>query len=110
MDVPDLLANAVLRSPNRACVIEGVRRLTFAQVDARANRLAQAFADGGLRPGDRVALLALNELEYLEIQIAAQRSGTVLVPLNFRLAPADVKRQVAAVTTWVASMIEPVQW
>ena len=86
MEIPDLLVNAATRFPQRPAVLEGERRLTFGEVDDRAARLAQAFADHGLRFGDRVAILAENELEYLEIQVAAQRAGVVPVPLNFRLA------------------------
>jgi acyl-CoA synthetase (AMP-forming)/AMP-acid ligase II len=93
--VPDLLANAVTRFPDRACLIQDDRSLTFAEVDARADRLAQAFAESALEPGDRVALLSLSEIEYLEIQVAAQRAGVVLVPLNFRLAQPELAAIVA---------------
>lgn len=86
MEIPDLLVNAATRTPDRDAVVEGRRRLSFAEVDQRASRLAQAFRDHGLRAGDRVALLAHNELEYLEIQVAAQRSEITLVPWNFHLA------------------------
>jgi acyl-CoA synthetase (AMP-forming)/AMP-acid ligase II len=86
MKITDLLANSVARSPDRVCVIAGDRTLTFAQVDSRAGRLAQAFAATGVRRGDRVALLARSEPEYFELQVAAQRAGAILVPLNFRLA------------------------
>jgi acyl-CoA synthetase (AMP-forming)/AMP-acid ligase II len=91
MEVPDLISNAVKRFPERACVVEGDRRLTFAEVDARASQLAAACHDAGLRTGDRVALLAYNELEYLEIQIGAARAGLILVPLNYRLAVPELR-------------------
>ncbi len=86
MQVPDLLRNPAKRFPDRLAVIEGSRRLTFAEVDRRADQLAAALQARGIEPGDRVALLAMNELEYLEIQVAAQRLGAILVPLNYRLA------------------------
>jgi acyl-CoA synthetase (AMP-forming)/AMP-acid ligase II len=95
MDVPDLLANALLRSPGKPCVAERERSLTYAEVDARATALAHAFAARGLEPGARVALLALNELEYLEIQVAAQRARVILVPLNYRLAAAELAAQLS---------------
>ena len=91
MLVPDLIANAATRFPGRPCMVGGDRRLTFAEVDARADRLADAFARRGLRRGDRVALLAGSELEHLEIQVAAQRAGAILVPLNFRLAVPELR-------------------
>lgn len=84
--VPDMLANAVTRFGDRVCVREGGRQRTFTETSDRAGRLAAALVGRGLGPGDRLALLALNELEYTEIQVACQRAGITLVPLNFRLA------------------------
>lgn len=85
MEIPDFLSNAVQRFPNRPCVSSGDRSLSFAEVDERADKAAAAFHGLGLRAGDRVAVLAQNELEYPELQLAAHRSGLALVPLNFRL-------------------------
>jgi len=90
VEVPDLLRNATTRFPDRVCVVEGERSRTFADVDERAARAAAALRGIGLRPGDRVALLAHNELEYLEIQLAVQRAGMILVPLNFRLTAPEL--------------------
>ena len=90
VQVPDLLRNPAKRFPDRLAVIEGSRRLTFAEVDRRADQLAAALQARGIEPGDRVALLAMNELEYLEIQVAAQRLGAILVPLNYRLAAPEL--------------------
>ncbi|MCZ7526651.1 MAG: long-chain-fatty-acid--CoA ligase [Acidimicrobiia bacterium] len=95
MEVPDLVRNAARRSPDRTCVVEGDRALSFADVDARASRTASALTRAGLRPGDRVALLAHNELEYLEIQAAVQRAGMTLVPLNTRLSVPELEFLVA---------------
>lgn len=88
---PDFIRRIVERWPDRLCVVEAERRLTFAQVDDRANRAAGAFRDAGLATGGRVAVLAKNEIEYLEIQFACQRGGLVLVPLNYRLSRADLQ-------------------
>ena len=88
--VPDLVRNPARRFPDRRCIVEGDRSLTFAEVDDRADRLAAALATRGLQPGDRIALLAQNELEYLEIQVASQRAGVVMVPVNFRLTAPEI--------------------
>lgn len=90
MYVADLLRNPARRFPDRSCVAEGTRSITFAQADQRADRVAASLAELGVRKGDRIGLLARNELEYLEIQVAAQRAGAILVPLNFRLSPAEL--------------------
>jgi len=87
----DLVAGTVARTPDKAAVISGDRVLTFADVDARIDRLGAALQARGVRPGDRVALLAANELEYVEIQGACLRYGFALVPLNVRLAVPELE-------------------
>lgn len=56
--------------------------LSFAAWDAAATALARAFLDHGLEPGDHLALLAENRVEWPVVQVAASRAGLVLVPLN----------------------------
>jgi acyl-CoA synthetase (AMP-forming)/AMP-acid ligase II len=65
--------------------VERGRRHTFAELDRRANRAANAFAARGVRPGDRVALLLMNGVEYLESFFGLAKLGAVVVPLNWRL-------------------------
>jgi len=89
--VADSLRKGLTRHPHRAAVIAGDRRLSFAEVDERASRLAAALQGSGLQRGDRFAILATNVLEYPEIEIAAQRAGLILVPLNYRLAVAEMQ-------------------
>lgn len=91
MNVPDLLQFGVWRAPDRACVVAGDRMHTFTESSERASRLADAFRRAGLRRGDRVSLLAQNELEYTEIQVAASRAGVILAPLNWRLAIPELR-------------------
>ncbi|NMO01421.1 AMP-binding protein [Gordonia sp. TBRC 11910] len=90
MFVPDLLSRGVTQALARACVTLDGTTLTFADVDDRASRLAQTLIEVGVTRGDRVMLIAKNELEFLEIQVACQRAGASLVAVNFRLAPAEV--------------------
>jgi acyl-CoA synthetase (AMP-forming)/AMP-acid ligase II len=88
--VPDLIGHATRRFPDKTAVdLDGVT-LTFAEVSDRASRLAGALRARGVTEGRRVALLALNELEFLEIRVGAQRAGAILVPLNYRLAEAEL--------------------
>jgi acyl-CoA synthetase (AMP-forming)/AMP-acid ligase II len=86
----DLVAEPARRQPDAIALVGNGRRLTFAQLDERVGRLGAGLRAGGLAPGDRVALLAANELEYLEIQAACLRSGFTLVPLNRRLADSEL--------------------
>ena len=61
------------------------RRMTFRLWHQRACRLANALMGLGLGKGDRVAVLAYNAIEWLEIYAATALSGIVAVPVNFRL-------------------------
>lgn len=73
-------------NPGREAFIDGDGgRLTFAELSARANRTANALLASGVRPGDRVALLLMNSVEFLESFFAIARIGAVVVPLNWRL-------------------------
>jgi len=61
------------------------RRLTYAQLDDRADRLARHLQDLGVGKGDRVAILAYNGTEFFELQFACGRIGAIAVLLNWRL-------------------------
>ncbi len=66
------------------------RALTFAQWHERANRLANALAGLGLAKGDRVAVLAHNAVEWMEIYVGLAAAGFVAVPINFRLVAPEI--------------------
>jgi acyl-CoA synthetase (AMP-forming)/AMP-acid ligase II len=94
--VPDLLDHGARRAPDRACVVQSpYASLTFAEVDDRASRVARSLLDAGLRQGDRVVLIAANEPEFLELQAGCQRAAVTFVPLNYRLAPQELRLIVA---------------
>ncbi len=77
---------AMLRPDQDAVVdIASQRRLTYSELDARCNRLANALVDGGLETGDRVATLLMNGSEFVEVFFGAARVGGVIVSLNWRL-------------------------
>jgi len=67
----------------------GNRRITYAQARAETNRIAQALRRSGLVPGQRIALLAKNCLEFALLYFGAAKAGVVPVPLNYRLAPKE---------------------
>jgi fatty-acyl-CoA synthase len=76
--------------PNKLGARDSRRALSYAAWNERASRLANALLGLGLRSGDRVALLAFNTLEWLEIYVALARAGLVAVPINFRLVGPEV--------------------
>jgi acyl-CoA synthetase (AMP-forming)/AMP-acid ligase II len=76
--------------PHKLAVRDSRRTLSYAQWHARATRLADALLGLGLAKGDRVALLAYNCAEWLELYAALARAGLVAVPLNFRLVGPEI--------------------
>jgi acyl-CoA synthetase (AMP-forming)/AMP-acid ligase II len=80
-----MLALGAFRTPRRPLfsMLDGPTR-TYAEVDRRANRIANALAANGLVPGDRIAVWADDCVEYLETYLAAARGGFVMVPVNSR--------------------------
>ncbi|MDX6603521.1 MAG: fatty-acyl-CoA synthase, partial [Solirubrobacterales bacterium] len=78
------------RDPDRTAVVCGGERTTYAELDARAARVAGALRDAGIQPGDRVAVALKNRVEFLELLFGVARAGAIFVPLNFRLAAEEV--------------------
>lgn len=90
MTIPiSLLRAAQTRANKPAIHLEG-RIVTWAEEVDRVRRLASGLLAQGLRPGDRLAILAANVREHMEITYAAVWAGIVIVPLNTRLAAAEL--------------------
>src|SRR5262249_27658500 len=71
-------------------VVDGDRRLTWAELRERARRLAVALQQEGIEKGDRVAYLALNTTELLEAHFGVPGAGAVLVAINTRLVADEI--------------------
>ena len=95
LTLSDSVAGHARLRPTKLATRDSRRALTFAQLDDRATRLANALLARGLIKGDRVALLAHNCVEWMEIYVALARIGLVAVPINFRLIAAEIAYIVA---------------
>jgi fatty-acyl-CoA synthase len=78
-------------SGNRVGARDLSRAMTFGQWNERSCCLANALLGLGLSKGDRVAILAYNCLEWVEIYAAAAKAGLVAVPINFRLVGPEIR-------------------
>ena len=90
----DWIAHHGRRTPNKVAVIDlaSERRFTYSQFDARIARLAGFLRDTlKVSRGDRVAVLALNTTDTLEVQFACFRIGAVFLPLNTRLTVPELQ-------------------
>lgn len=86
------LARTARKHPERPAFIclEEIR--TFRQVDERVSNLARALVGRlGVRRGDRLGVLMANSIEMVETIFAGWRAGAIVVPVNFRLGPAEVE-------------------
>jgi acyl-CoA synthetase (AMP-forming)/AMP-acid ligase II len=78
------------RYPDKNALIMDDKQLTFKQLNDMANRLAHGLISQGVAPGDRVALLAENCLEFVIANYAVAKCGAILVPVNFRYKKAEL--------------------
>ncbi|MFN0182889.1 MAG: class I adenylate-forming enzyme family protein, partial [Aquabacterium sp.] len=90
LTLSESVATHARTQPHKCGARDSRRQLSYAQWHERASRLANALLGLGLVKGDRVALLAYNCIEWLEIYIALARAGLVAVPINFRLAGPEI--------------------
>jgi len=89
-NISDAIASHAQSRPTHTAFVCGSRRVTWADFDARINRVANALLAKGLTKGDKVGLLAPNGMEALEILFGAIRAGGVLVPLPVLAHPATL--------------------
>src|SRR5689334_17557744 len=85
-----LLEDSARHYPQRAAVVMGDRRLTYAQVDAAANQVANLLVERGIRPGDKVALSCPNLPYFPMVYYGILKAGAVVVPLNVLLRGREI--------------------
>ncbi len=83
--IPRLVLAAAERHATRSALEEGDVALSFAQLAEQGLRAAAAFFASGIRRGDRVAIWAPNQWEWVVAAIGLQGAGAALVPLNTRM-------------------------
>jgi long-chain acyl-CoA synthetase len=93
---PGSLEHWAEATPDARALCEGTRELTWTQWNDRANRVAELLAKrANVGPGDRVAVCAQNRLEWFVSQAAIAKLGAELVPVSYRLTPAEIHYIVA---------------
>ncbi len=83
-NLADLFEVVVDAVPDREALVAGDVRLTFRQLDERANRLAHVLQAAGVSPGDKVAVYAWNRAEWVEAWWAAYKARAVPINVNYR--------------------------
>jgi len=77
------------QKPDALALDDGLFQRSFAALHERANRLAHALRAAGLRPGDALALMCANRVEFVETFLAAMRIGLRITPVNWHLSAAE---------------------
>ncbi|QCB50034.1 long-chain-fatty-acid--CoA ligase [Rhodococcus sp. PAMC28707] len=85
------LTTSAQRCPDRTALVYGDTRRTYRELDAEVNRAAHALAKVGLTKGDRFALMAGNSDRFVIAFYAAVKLGAVVVPINPRSAPPELR-------------------
>jgi len=86
-NIGQILARRAFLNPDREAYVDSRsgQRLTFSELNNRSNHIANALKEGGVKQGDRVALMMMNSAEFMESYFAIAKIGGVIVPLNWRL-------------------------
>jgi acyl-CoA synthetase (AMP-forming)/AMP-acid ligase II len=85
MNIASLIEQSCKENADKFCVVDGDHRLTYRDMEERANRLARALVEMGVEPGDRVGIFLTNCFQYIEMFYAITKIGAIFVSLNFRL-------------------------
>jgi len=87
-DIFEAVADAV---GDRTALVCGERRLTYAQVEERANRLAHHLLTSGVKPGEHIGMYLHNGVEYVEGMLACLKIRAVPINVNFRYVEAELR-------------------
>ncbi len=90
MNTAEFLTISAAIVPDRVAIAGPDERVTYGDLQSRANRLAQAFQEMGIGRGQAVGVMAVNCVEFAEIYYASASVGATLVPLNFRAKPEEL--------------------
>jgi len=91
--IPRLVQDSASRFADRLAFEDDGRKLRFDELGALALRSARAFIAAGIQPGDRVAVWAPNQLEWVLAAVGLQSAGGVLVPMNTRFKASEAGYQ-----------------
>ena len=104
MLIGDWLGRRAMLSPDKVALIDAIhggQSITYRTWNRAANRTAQFLSTLGVTKGDRVAVLAHNSVEYLDLWFACGKLGAILQTLNWRLTPRELGCLIADATPGV---------
>jgi long-chain acyl-CoA synthetase len=95
VNLATILMDTARRHPQREALRRGGRRVGYAELDRASAHVAQRLAAGGVRPGDRVALMVPNVPEFVAAYYGILRAGAIVVPLDVDLKRDELRGTLA---------------
>jgi len=78
-------------NPEKTAILFEEEKISYSQLDARANEVCCWLQSVGIEKGDRVAVMLDNRPEFIELYLACARLGSIFVPINFRLTGRELE-------------------
>src|SRR5436853_7153061 len=94
LTIHDLIERGAAQYGEAPAFVEGERSLVFRELARRVEALAAWLADLGIGKGDRVCVLAQNDVDYVVLYGACAHQGIIAYPINWRLTAQEVERVV----------------
>ena len=91
LNIADLAEHAIDAVPDRVALISGDEKLTYAQLEEKANRLAHYLIDQGVKKGDKVGLYCRNRIEIVIAMLGIVKAGAILVNVNYRYVEGELR-------------------
>ncbi len=91
--VGTIIYKRALNTPNKTALIFDDKAVTYKELNLGVNRCAYMLQKKGLKKGDRICVVLLNCVEFLEMYFAAAKLGLIFVPLNWRLVGPELQYQ-----------------
>lgn len=90
MTVASHVAHNASRFPDKTALIQEGRTLSYAELDARSNQIANALISRGIQPGDRIAMLMGSCIEWVVLYVGIGKAACTAVPFNYRLTAQEI--------------------
>lgn len=91
LNIADLAEHAIDAVPDRVALICGDEKLTYAQLEEKANRLAHYLIDHGVKKDDKVGLYCRNRIEIVIAMLGIVKAGAILVNINYRYVEGELR-------------------
>ncbi len=91
MQLGELVARAAAQSPSKTAILFKDQKMTYAELNARVNKVANGLAQLGVRKGDRVALYIHNLPQFVEAFYGAQVVGATVIPMNVMYKAGEIQ-------------------